>query len=200
MGGGGLCGVSSGRWGDTTPVRGSGDTIGGPYKISSLLVFFFLAKISSPLPKLVLLSHVGLIEGSRRALVRRNAPPSLLEGRTQNGQHGGRCRLNKDGFKTYLDDQRKRRGWTMWRKKKKNRNLARTGDLGPLIAESAGPISWLGIAVSGFQEHLLTETKGCATTASTRSDAASCLSSGSRPQARPFLKKEKAREIIQEQP
>ena len=130
----------------------------------------------------VLLSHVGLIEGSRRALVRRNAPPSLLERRTQNGQHGGRCRLNKDGFKTYLDDQRKRRGWTMWRKKKKNRNLARTGDLGSLTAESAGPISWLGIAVSGFQEHLLTETKGCATTASTRSDAASCLSSGSRPQ------------------
>ena len=125
-----------------------------------------------------------LNRGESACLGAAQCPPSLLEGRTQNGQHGGRCRLNKDGFKTYLDDQRKRRGWTMWRKKKKTRNLARTGDLGSLTAESAGPISWLGIAVrvSGFQEHLLTETKGCATTASTRSDAASCLSSGSRPQ------------------
>ena len=54
----------------------------------------------------------------------------------------------------------------MWGKKKKS-NLARTGKVGSLIAESAGPFSWLGIAVSGFQDHFVTEAKGCATIAST---------------------------------
>ena len=47
--------------GETTPVRGSGDTNGGPFKIPSLLVFF-LAKINSPPPKSVLLKSPILTE------------------------------------------------------------------------------------------------------------------------------------------
>ena len=51
--------------GDTTPVRGSGDTNGGPFKIPSLLVFFFLAKINSPPPKSVLLKSPILTESTK---------------------------------------------------------------------------------------------------------------------------------------
>ena len=109
-------------------------------------------------------------------------PPSLLDGRMQNGKHGGGDKIKKDGFKNCLEDPRKKQRWTSRRKKTKKSGLTRTGTLGFAIAEGALPSSWLGNAVSGFQEHLLTETKGCATIALTRSEAKSCLSSGSRPQ------------------
>ena len=52
-------------------------------------------------------------------------------------------------------------------KKKKKSNWARIGKVGFVFAEGAGPISRLGFAVSGFQDHFLTEAKGCATIAST---------------------------------
>ena len=54
--------------GDTTPVRGSGDTNGGPFKIPSLLVFFFLAKFPSPPPNLVLHKSSVMTESTKKGM------------------------------------------------------------------------------------------------------------------------------------
>ena len=87
--------------GDATPVRGSGDTTGGPYRIPSLL-FFFLTKINSPQPKSVLLKSPVLTETIKKGRICR--PVCSYRSKSLKGGvgKGGQEEIRINGVKSTL--------------------------------------------------------------------------------------------------